>query len=520
MSFADPEQQVPTIRSIGAAKNWLEFRPLIDVRILALVVVALMALRLPFAVIVPPNSDEAFYWLWGQHLQWSYRDHGPLVGWAMGAASALFGWSILALRLSTLVATAATLWIFWAWAGQLAPSRRVEYFWVVSAIYVCSPLMGIVSTNAYPDHLLVPLLMLALHFLCIFLFDWHQGRQAFRPLFAGAVFLGLAGLAKYNAVFLGVALAAAILADPKLRTLLRRPQLYMAAAACLLVASPVLLWNWAYGFPTVALHAVERYHGPGGFSLGGLGQIASSLLALSPFLLWPLWRFLTDRTADRLLRELRLVGTWSFLLSTGFMLALVSWGAATREFDIHWNVVAYVPFIIAAPLFIQRRWMLIGHLALGGIAVLVLGLVALTSPLGEHAMGTKPRDASRYGLDIVAAEMVREGEARHADFFAAPNWLLASRAAFAVGPGKIVTSTSADDDQFDLWFPGSGLEGKSAIVVVQGRAPEQFPTLPFDHVELLGTVTATRFDLPVADYALYLGQGYRPAPSRFDPPAH
>ena len=52
-----------------------------------------LTLKLVYALFVPPNIDEAYYWLWGAHLQWSYLDHAPLVGWA--AAGAVSGRVIL-----------------------------------------------------------------------------------------------------------------------------------------------------------------------------------------------------------------------------------------------------------------------------------------------------------------------------------------------------------------------------------------------------------------------------------------
>ena len=30
-----------------------------------------LVLKLAYALLVPPNIDEAYYWLWGAHPQWS-----------------------------------------------------------------------------------------------------------------------------------------------------------------------------------------------------------------------------------------------------------------------------------------------------------------------------------------------------------------------------------------------------------------------------------------------------------------
>jgi hypothetical protein len=500
-----------------AGSGHFEFSRLLDVRVVALLVAVLLLLRIPFALLVPPNGDEAFYWLWGQHPQWSYRDHGPLVGWFSGLGNLLFGWSVFGLRFPTLISTAATLLVFWAWAGRLAPHDRIGYFWTVSAIYLCSPLMQIVAANVYPDHVLVPLLLLALYLVSDFLLAWREGGRSFTNLYLGAVALGLAGLAKYNAVFVGLALVGAILADPRLRGLLRAPQLYLAGALCLLVVSPVILWNWVYDFPTLRLHAAERYRGAAatlGFS--GVIAIATSLVALGPTLLWQLYRFLLGRRSNGILAELRQLGGWCFVLSTGFMLALTSWNAGAREFDIHWNVVAYLPFIVAAPLFFRRRWQLVAHFVIGGFVSVALALLTLLTPLPEQALGTRPRDVHRYGMNVVADEIGRQQQQHASDFVAAGDWATASRIAFAMGQGTSVTSISNDTDQFDMWFPGHQMAGKTAIFAHRGARPENAPQLPFDNVEYLSSVSSERFGVPLVEYSLYLGTGYKPHASDFD----
>jgi 4-amino-4-deoxy-L-arabinose transferase-like glycosyltransferase len=503
----------PAERSAGD----FQFQPLIDNRVLAAIVLALLVVRVPLTLIVPPNGDEAFYWLWGQHPQWSYRDHGPLVGWVAAIGHLLFGWTIAGLRFPTLLTTAATLWVLWLWAGRIEPERRASFFWVSAAIYVCSPLLQIVATNVYPDHVLVPLLLLALYLLSGFLAGWREGRERYIDLYLGAAVLGLAGLAKYNAVFIGLALAAVIVLDVRLRGLLRRKELYFAAALCIAIVSPVILWNWAYDFPTVRLHGVERYREGGGFDPAGFLVVAASLVSLSPLLLWPLWKFLRARQGQGSLPQMQQLGVWSFALSTGFMLILTLWGAATREFDIHWNVVAYLPFMLVAAVFVRRLWLLVAHLVFGGAIGIAWALLTLFTPLPETAIGIPSRDINRYGLDIVAAEIARQQQAHAAGFVAAQDWARASRLAFAVGPGTVVTSISAESDQFDLWYPGAELAGKTAIVVLRGEGSDPRADLPFDRVEHLTMVTAERFGIPLVSYSLYLGTGYRPLPSAFDP---
>ena len=46
-------------------------------------VAILIALKLYFDIVTPPIGDEAYYWMWGQKLDWSYFDHPPLHAWLL-----------------------------------------------------------------------------------------------------------------------------------------------------------------------------------------------------------------------------------------------------------------------------------------------------------------------------------------------------------------------------------------------------------------------------------------------------
>src|SRR5215211_6582247 len=104
--------------------------------LLQLIVLYLLGLKLWFDLAVSPMGDEAYYWMWGQHLSWSYFDHPPLDGWLQGLVAAIFGWSNLSVRLLTWLTLGGTLWILWLWSGRLAPEERTDWFWHSAVIYL------------------------------------------------------------------------------------------------------------------------------------------------------------------------------------------------------------------------------------------------------------------------------------------------------------------------------------------------------------------------------------------------
>ncbi len=60
--------------------------------------VLLLAIKVYFMLVAPPIGDEAYYWMWGQKLDWSYLDHPPLHAWLLRLSS-LLGWNLFSLRL-------------------------------------------------------------------------------------------------------------------------------------------------------------------------------------------------------------------------------------------------------------------------------------------------------------------------------------------------------------------------------------------------------------------------------------
>jgi len=99
------------------ARTGITVRP---VRFAPIAFFVLLAIKLYISVTAPPIGDEAYYWIWGQKLGWSYFDHPPLHAWLLHLAS-IFGWNLFGLRILTWLTFAGTLWIFWDWAKRLRP---------------------------------------------------------------------------------------------------------------------------------------------------------------------------------------------------------------------------------------------------------------------------------------------------------------------------------------------------------------------------------------------------------------
>ncbi|NJL88340.1 MAG: 4-amino-4-deoxy-L-arabinose transferase [Leptolyngbyaceae cyanobacterium SM1_1_3] len=206
--------------------------------------VAFALLRLAFWLTAFPNPDEAYYWLWGQHLDWSYYDHPPLQAWIQALFTAALGRSQFTLRLPNLLTNALFFFTNYRICRYLYGQQAKTAFWLVVALILASPLYFVFLALAWHDHLLVTLTLMAGYQFVRFADRYvADGSGESKRLYATGLLLGLAGLSKYNAVFVLAGLGAAIAFHPQLRKLLSDRRLYLSLGLAAIAFVPVLVWN-------------------------------------------------------------------------------------------------------------------------------------------------------------------------------------------------------------------------------------------------------------------------------------
>ena len=496
----------PEARSIR-----LDYVPVLPLWALQTAVLLIFLCKLAFSVVTPPGTDDAYYWLWGQHLQWSYLDHAPMVGWGAWASYHLLGWNPLAMHLMPLVSFCITALIMRSWARRIAGVHWRHYFWATLAVFLASPLMMAVGSILYPDQILIAMCLGALHFLALFLADWRLGRQAWFNLYAGAVLLGLAMLSKYNGALVGVAFFMVVVFDARLQPLLRTRHFWLAGLVAVLFLLPILGWNATHDFIAFRFDSSDRFAGRRqGFGFDGPENFFKQLLVyLSPFLVWPLLKSLAARGVVGPEGAMIALGRWTLIPSTLALVALSTWTPAAQQVFPHWDIVGLLPFMLLAPLFIRSSWLLALHLIYGvSAAVLVAGYFCL-APLLTVALRVDDGEAAiDYGQEQLAAAVGKAKWANNASFVAPHTYNIASKLAWgAQGDADFIT-LAPQINQFYLWHDVRQYTGKTGIVV------EEWPLEPhaldpfFGSTTYLGPVTTTRFGQSLRTYHLYLGQDY------------
>ncbi|MBI5334815.1 MAG: glycosyltransferase family 39 protein [Burkholderiales bacterium] len=222
--------------------------------------------------------DEAQYWDWSREPAWGYYSKPPLVAWLIGASTAVFGDSVLGVRLLIMLLYPLTALLI----GRLAADLRPGSGPVAALIFISLPISGLLGLFATTDAPLLLTWALAAWAL------WRaQTTDRLRSWALLGVAAGLGLLAKYTAAAFALTALIALWAVPGPRRGLLRPGPWLAAAIALALIAPNLWWNAQMGFPTLQHTAdITTRSSRGGGLAAALEFIAGQAAILGPVGAW------------------------------------------------------------------------------------------------------------------------------------------------------------------------------------------------------------------------------------------
>ena len=217
-----------------------------------------MALHLLLAFAFHLSPDETHYALYSVHPDWSYFDHPPMAGWLQwpfGAVASALGRVGVGPNLLMRLLPMACWAISAIWMAALAARLYPGVPFVQRAalcLWLLSPVPHLLGLALVPDSLLMPLLC-AVMALC-----WRLCQRSevgnVRLWLALGVALGLAGLSKYTAIFIGLGAVLALLLAHGLQVL-KQPGAWLALVLAALLITPVIGWNAANGWISLVYQA-------------------------------------------------------------------------------------------------------------------------------------------------------------------------------------------------------------------------------------------------------------------------
>jgi 4-amino-4-deoxy-L-arabinose transferase-like glycosyltransferase len=414
--------------------------------------------------------DEAHYALYGVHLDWSYFDHPPMIGWLQSIALQ-FGETDLALRVMPMALFTATSLLLYRVTLILFPHETPWLAFTSVALLQSGAILQLVGLAMLPDSplLLFGLLVLwALHSIMI------QGR-AINWLWLGGL-LGLAALSKYTAITLVATIAITMILNKRWQQL-RSPWPWLAIAISAVLVLPILYWNYRHDWISFLY---QMHHGAGKpsweisrFLLSQAGQFLAYGPGVMVFGLFAIVGALRQRPEP---------GAWLCLSLALPILLLFGWGSGYEMTLPHWTSLAWASLAPLTAYWLHRHWQLL-WVRIGvrisivyAIAVLALIFSEFISPWLPFKDNHNPlRDLYGWQQAAQHGEQLRQemdAGAANALLFT-DNWTYGSRLAWYARPAT-VQITDNRFDQFDVWF-GSPQNGAHGILVLWPE-PEAKPS--------------------------------------------
>ncbi len=335
-----------------------------------LALVTLTMLRLWLAAMLPLSPDEAYYWIWSQHLQPGYFDHPPMVALFIRAGTALLGNTELGVRLLGPFSAAIGSYLLWDAGETLSPGRHAGL--VAAALFNATLIGGVGAVIITPD---TPLIFFVTALIAATA-RWLASRDD-RWWLAIGLAAGAALLSKYTALLIIIALGFWLLSQKKLRVVLLTPWPWAGAMLALAVFAPNIWWNHAQGWVSYFKQGSRVAHVNVADAAGYLGELVVGQFALATPIIFGL--------AGYALWQARKAGTaaaalllWLTLLPAAVFLEHVISGRV----QANWPAIIFIPACLAVASLAEpmiNRW-LPPALALGLACTLAVYVQALGAP--------------------------------------------------------------------------------------------------------------------------------------------
>lgn len=198
--------------------------------------IVLMSLLVRFFCISSHNLvvEEAYYWNYAQHLDFSYLDHPPMVALLIKMSTTIFGINEFGTRITSLFC-----WLFSAYFSvQLTNLIRPGAGQYAIMLLAVLPFFFLQSLVITPDAPLILCWSADLYCLyrCLVL-------NESRYWYSAGIWLGLGLLSKYTIILLVPATFFYMSLVPSARFWFRRKEPYLSALIALFLFTPVIYWN-------------------------------------------------------------------------------------------------------------------------------------------------------------------------------------------------------------------------------------------------------------------------------------
>lgn len=464
-----------------------------------LLILGFAALHLVLAGTLPLIAFETHYALYGIHLDWSYLDHPPMVGWIQALVQQFAG-SDFAMRIAPIALSTASQYLLVFITLRLFPTAS-PWLGFITALLLQGALIIHMSIAMAPES---PLLLAGLLVL------WFTHRviegDSLRDWLGLGLALGLAGLSKYTAITLAFSVMLALWDGGRLASLSHRRAWYGLGLAGILI-SPVLLWNlfndWASFRYQIGYQLDDEVSS---WSLAdALGMQLEQLGVYSPVLYIGgiaavFWAIRRGGRVERLLLAFSL----PVLLLFGYM-------AGSGRSSAHWTLLGWVFLAPLCASWLVANWQVRAVRGLAycsaSLSVLLIAVICIAPlpflPFPDYGHPLSRvlgwQAASDKAVEL-RQEMANEGGKE--PVVLVYNWHYAGPLAW-YNPELVVQDTKRRLSQYRYWY-GTVDAHTRGILVVFDEEDEQ-PTIDIDGLdcEQVDTLPAYRGDILTRMFYFY-----------------
>jgi hypothetical protein len=465
----------------------------------ALIIIITFVLRLFVAAYTGLGIGESYYFRGALKFELSYFDQPPLFFWLGNLSIKAFGLNTFGLRFPSVLLFAGTSWLLYLVSRMLFNAK--SGFWAVLLINLSAVFTIPIACWFQPDAPLMFFWMLSTYFLVKLLLkkqpteaqnvNWHS--KGIYGLWAlVGISMGFATLSKYHVFFLFAGVFLFVSLNKSQRHWLKHPGPYLAMLISIVIAFPVIWWNYNNNWVSFVFQGSRAGASDKGFKLHFdwfFRSILGQALWLLPWIWVPLIKEFIKSFKQR--NQIQAYGLlfWTAVLPLVFFTMVTLW--SDLQYHFHWQAPGYMMLFMPLGFAIDqslnanqeksargtRRWLRFTTaftvLVLGvGIMHMVTGFWQGYGPKWMVSLGGSKTDPTVQGIDYddIKARFAKEGWLQNKKVFTgSTRWWLTGKVDWALrGQVPIIVF---DEDPRNLAFlvDPNTLVGYDAVIMGQGH---------------------------------------------------
>ncbi len=502
--------------------------------------------RLVISIWLHPGFDEAYYYLYTLHPDWSYFDLPPLVTLNTGLGVWLTGSvSQFTIRIGTLFLYTFSLFFLYLTALQLYTLQiAINTLAIASAIPIFQILFGVLTL---PDTPLLFFWSISIWIATHEFFNHRFYQPSYRlPLLC--LTIGLACLSKYQGFILGFSLVGFCFFSAKYRRALTSSWLIVGIPIFLLTISPILYWNISHDWASFRFHLAGIVPN-GSYPVDRVFKtIFVEILYLFPTfsipLLWSIFRATMQQIGNLNWQghsrlggfgsewdlEKRGLLLWLCLpLIVGFTLIAGDRQIETAKMPGYWiAIVLFAERLVISRRYAYPRLPYRWFLGSTGVTLLLMSIALSHITDGTFQMPSKSAIVSLLPIDrdnstqLIDINQLRQGfitnpqldsALKKTDFVFTNRYYLGGQIGMAIEPNyhKPITCFDGDPRSFAFWSKPQEWVGKNALYIgtktfqVDLDAQNRYPSY-FSSLTKLGEIPIRRGGEIVETFSVYEAQ--------------